>query len=66
MRQKETPSMMISQKDRPDIISRRSLRMMRVTQGEQALKHILTEGLPFLALTRQKPDTYFLSLLEKL
>lgn len=40
--------------------------MMRVTQGEQALKHILTEGLPFLALTRQKPDTYFLSLLEKL
>ncbi len=39
---------------------------MRVTQGEQARKHILTEDLPFLAQTRQKPDTYCLSLLEKL
>ncbi len=39
---------------------------MRVTQGEQARKHILTEGLPFLAQIRQKPDTHFLSLLEKL
>lgn len=40
--------------------------MMRVTQDAQALKHILTEGLPFLAQPRQKPDTSFLSLLEKL